>query len=48
MPSDMSGQTIVTYAIITCLLAAALVVGTSVWMHGSIVIDDRPAVEPSR
>jgi hypothetical protein len=48
LPADMSGQTIVAYAIVTCLLAAALVVGASIWTHGSVVPDYRPAVEPSR
>ena len=47
LPSDASGQTVVTFAVLTCLLAAALVVGTSVWQRDG-VFDRRPAVERSR
>lgn len=45
---DDSGQAIVTYAVIACLLAAALVLGTSVWNRDSILADRRPAVERGR
>lgn len=47
-PSEVSGQAIVTYAVITCLLAAALVVGTSVWKRDSILSDRRPVTEGRR
>ena len=47
LPSDASGQTVVTFAVVTCLVAAALVVGTSIWQPDG-VFDRPPAVEGSR
>jgi Flp pilus assembly pilin Flp len=48
LASDISGQAVVTYAIIACLLAAALVVGTSVWTRDSLLADRGPAAEAGR
>lgn len=47
LPSNAAGQTIVTYAVLVCLFAAALVLATSIWNAGGIAVD-RPAAEASR
>lgn len=47
LPSNVAGQTIVTYAIAACLFAAALVLATAAWKGGGIPAD-RPVAERSR
>lgn len=47
LPSNVAGQTVVTYAIMVCLFAAALVLATTAWKAGGVP-PDRPAAERSR
>jgi hypothetical protein len=46
LPSNVAGQTVVTYAIAACLFAAALVLGTSIWRGG--LPADPPVAERGR
>lgn len=47
LPSNVAGQTVVTYAIAACLLAAALVLATSLRRDGDIPADP-PVSESGR
>jgi hypothetical protein len=46
LPSDVAGQAVVTYAVAVCLLAAALVLATSVWEQDAIPPGPPTAEEP--
>jgi len=47
LPSNVAGQTVVTYAIAACLFAAALVLATPVWRGGAIPAEP-PVAERGR